>query len=129
VGTKEQDLRRPTAQVEILNLDGALQGQKSTSVDSPEDSVQTPIKLEYPAALTPVHCIRLKLTQGGDTLSQNFYWRGLEQDNYRALRQLPKVRWKLPQESCVRAMGVDHRTEQSVKRGRIAGAGESGSRG
>jgi hypothetical protein len=35
--------------------------------------------------------IRLKLT-GGETIPENFYWRGLEEYNYRALRDLPKVK-------------------------------------
>jgi hypothetical protein len=39
-----------------------------------------------------VHFIRLKLTRGGQMVSENFYWRGLEEYNYRALRDLPKVK-------------------------------------
>jgi hypothetical protein len=34
----------------------------------------------------------LKLTRGSDTVSENFYWRGLEDGNYRALRDLPHVK-------------------------------------
>ena len=34
----------------------------------------------------------MKLTRGGEAISENFYWRGLEEYNYRALRDLPKVR-------------------------------------
>jgi hypothetical protein len=48
--------------------------------------------MEYPPGLTAVHFIRLKLTRGGDTVSENFYWRGLEEGNYRAIRDLPKVK-------------------------------------
>jgi hypothetical protein len=48
--------------------------------------------MEYPAGLTPVHFIRLKLERGGETVSENFYWRGLEEGNYRAIRGLPKVK-------------------------------------
>jgi hypothetical protein len=47
--------------------------------------------MEYPSGLTAVHFIRLKLTQGDKIVSENFYWRGLEEENYRALRELPKV--------------------------------------
>ena len=50
------------------------------------------MQLEYPSSLSAVHFIRLKLTRGGETVSQNFYWRGLEKGNYRALRDLPKVK-------------------------------------
>ena len=50
-----------------------------------------PSQMEYPAGLTPVHFIRLKLTRGGQTISDNFYLRGLEEYNFKAIRDLPKV--------------------------------------
>jgi len=80
-----------TAAVEVLNLDGTRQWEKSTSLDSAEDSTTSCIKLEYPAGLTPLHFLRLSLARGSDTVSTNFYLRGKEEGNYRALRQLPKV--------------------------------------
>lgn len=80
-----------TARVEVLNADGSLQWQKKADVDSEEDSVVEVAKMEYPAGLTPVHFIRLKLTHGKDVLSENFYWRGAEEGNLKALRALPKV--------------------------------------
>ena len=86
------DQRGLTASVELLNMDGAAKWERTAPVDSSEDSVLTPIHIEYPAGLTPVHFIRLQLTRGGETLSENFYWRGLEEYNYRALRDLPKVK-------------------------------------
>jgi beta-galactosidase/beta-glucuronidase len=81
-----------TARVEVLNLDGAVKWEKTAMVESAEDSTVSPIKMEYPSGLTAVHFIRLKLTRGGDTVSENFYWRGVEDGNYRALRDLPKVK-------------------------------------
>jgi Exo-beta-D-glucosaminidase Ig-fold domain len=42
--------------------------------------------------LTPVHFIRLELRQGERLVSDNFYWRGVEEENYRALRALPKAK-------------------------------------
>ena len=51
----------------------------------------SPIKMEYPAGLTPVHFIRLKLTRGGAAISENFYLRGTEENDYRAHpRRCPK---------------------------------------
>ena len=85
------DVTGLTAQVEIRNMDGSTQWQKSATLDSQEDSVEAPIKLEYPATLTPVHFIRLKLTRGTNVVSDNFYLRGAEEGNYRAIRDLPKV--------------------------------------
>ena len=81
-----------TAAAEILNLDGSIQWRRSITLDSKEDSIDSTMQLEYPSGLSPVHFIRLKLTRGAETVSQNFYWRGLEKGNYRALRDLPKVK-------------------------------------
>ena len=47
--------------------------------------------MEYPLGTTPVHFIRLELTRGADVISENFYWRGLEDGNFQQLRELPKV--------------------------------------
>jgi hypothetical protein len=97
-----------TAAVELLNMDGSKKWEKTATLASKEDSVETPIKVEYPAGLTPVHFIRLKLTRGGQTVSDNFYLRGLEETksttpsrgmgggglgyNLQAIRTLPKVK-------------------------------------
>ena len=86
------DARGLTADVQLLNMDGAVKWERSAPVDSSEDSVAAPIHIEYPDGLTPVHFIRLKLVRGGEAVSENFYWRGLEEYNYRALRGLPKVK-------------------------------------
>jgi hypothetical protein len=80
-----------TAQIEILNSDGSKQWEKSAPVNSHEDSVAAPIKIEYPARLSAVHFLQLKLSRGGETVSENFYWRGLDENNFQALRHLPKV--------------------------------------
>ena len=81
-----------TATVEILNLNGDSAATRSAQLDSVEDSTSTPIKLEYPATLSLVHFLRLTLTQNGIVRSTNFYLRGTEQGNYRAIRTLPKAR-------------------------------------
>src|ERR1019366_2071837 len=73
-------------------MEGSVKWEKSATLDSAEDSVSTLFKLEYPAEVSAVHFLRLRLTQGGKVVSQNFYWRGVEESNYRALRELPKVK-------------------------------------
>jgi hypothetical protein len=78
--------------VQLLNLDGAVKWEKSATVDSPEDSVQTPIKMEYPSGLTATHFIRLKLAKGTQEISSNFYLHGLQEANFQAIRELPKVK-------------------------------------
>jgi hypothetical protein len=86
------DAKGLTASVQLLNMDGALKWEKTATVDSPEDSVQTPIKMEYPQGLSPTHFIRLKLTRGGRAISENFYLHGVQEDNFKAIRDLPKVK-------------------------------------
>jgi hypothetical protein len=81
-----------TATVEIFNMDGAKKWEKTAPVDSNEDSALSCIRMNYPSGLTPVHFLRLRLTRGGDTVSTNFYLRGLDERDFRAIRQLPTVR-------------------------------------
>jgi hypothetical protein len=83
-----------TAQVEILNMDGTRISQKSATLDSMEDSTVTLFPVQYPAGLTPVHFLRLSLMRGTESVSSNFYLRGLEPGNYRAIRQLPRPQVK-----------------------------------
>ncbi len=80
-----------TAQAEILNIDGAVKWDRSATLDSKEDSVQSPIKLEFPAELSPVHFLRLTLSRGGQAVSTNLYMRGVQEYDFRAIRDLPKV--------------------------------------
>ena len=80
-----------TAHVQVINMDGSVKWEKSTTLDSSEDSIQSPIKMEYPAGLSATHFIRLELTQGDKLISGNFYLRGAEEENFRAIRALPKA--------------------------------------
>jgi hypothetical protein len=80
-----------TVQVRILNVDGALQWEKSAPIDSAEDSTVAAFRMEYPAGLTAVHFLKLRLTRGTEVVSENFYWRGAEAGDFRAIRNLPKV--------------------------------------
>jgi Exo-beta-D-glucosaminidase Ig-fold domain/Glycosyl hydrolases family 2/F5/8 type C domain len=77
------------AQVEVLNMDGSRKDLKTAGLDSNEDSTVSCIKMSYPAGLTPVHFLRLSLTRGSETISSNFYLRGLQENNFRAIRELP----------------------------------------
>jgi hypothetical protein len=73
-------------------MDGAMKWEKTAALDSAEDSTASPIKIEYPAGLTPVHFIRLTLTRGSAVISTNFYLRGEPENDYRAIRNLPKAK-------------------------------------
>ena len=80
-----------TAQVEVLNMDGKSMMQRSFPLDAAEDSTQIVTRMEYPANLSAVHFLRLTLSQGGKPVSTNFYMRGVEAGNYRAIRTLGKA--------------------------------------
>jgi hypothetical protein len=71
---------RPGLKVEalVLNEDGSVRWEKSATVDSAEDSVLSPLQLAFPATgLSPVHFVRLLLTENGGIVSQNTYLRSL----------------------------------------------------
>jgi hypothetical protein len=73
-------------------LNGEVLREDTAGLDSKEDSVSTPLKLEIPANLTPVYFVRLELRQGGELLSSNLYWRSANGEDYSALKALPKVK-------------------------------------
>lgn len=81
-----------TAHAEVLNLDGSLKWEKSTTVDSREDSTVSPIQMEYPADLSHTHFIRLTLSSDGKVLSSNFYLRGLAEGDYQGIRSMPTAK-------------------------------------
>lgn len=81
-----------SAQLQIFNLDGSVKREVSYTVDSKEDSTVVAGRIEYPAGLSSVHFLRLKLSKNGQVISDNFYWRGVQDGNFQALRTLGKAR-------------------------------------
>jgi hypothetical protein len=88
------DAKGLSAQAELLNMDGTRMWTKTASLDSSEDSTAVAMAIEPVSGLTPVHFLRLTLTRGGDLSSTNFYLRGVQEGDYRAIRQLPKAQVK-----------------------------------
>jgi len=88
-GGKALDL---LASAQLLNLDGKVVWEKAVPVSSEEDSTLQPLKLERPAGLSAVYFIRLKLSRGTESLSENLYCRGQKEGDLQQLRQLPKGR-------------------------------------
>ena len=91
-----------TALAEILNSDGSVRWHQAAEIDSAEDSVIKPYKLSFPGDLTAVHFVRLKLTRGSEVLSENFYLRGVEDGNYRAIQDMPKVKLSAARQTALR---------------------------
>jgi hypothetical protein len=86
------DKRGLIARAEVLNLDGAVRWKDSATVDSGEDSTTTALKAQFSQGLTPVHFLRLTLLDGERPLSENLYWRGVTEGDFRALREVPPVK-------------------------------------
>jgi len=80
-----------TAVAEWINTEGKVIWKREATLDSPEDSLREPIRLDFPAGLTPVHFLRLRLLERGAVISRNVYWRGLQPENFQTLQKLPPV--------------------------------------
>ena len=87
-----------TAEMEILNLDGAVMLKRVTGVSVPEDSMVPVFAVGHPKGLSSVYFISLKLKRGKKLISRNFYWRGLhkglsqEGGDMKAITSVPKIR-------------------------------------
>jgi len=68
-----------------------VQWEKEVTLDSNEDTTDKLFHLEFPESLSTVHFIKLTLMKGDQLLSDNFYWRGLEEGNYQALNDMLEV--------------------------------------
>lgn len=113
VNYSDGDQKGLTATAEVINLDGKVVWTKSATLDSREDSLASPLKLEFGAGLSALHFVRLKLAAGGKIISENTYWRGPEADNFKAIRDLPKV--KLEVASKVELAGGVWRSAVTIK--------------
>ncbi|MDR0429505.1 MAG: discoidin domain-containing protein [Tannerellaceae bacterium] len=80
------------AKAQLINQDGSVQWEKEATLDIQEDATVACFPLEFPASLSSAYFIKLKLTENGKLLSENFYWRGKEEGNYRSLHEVPKVK-------------------------------------
>ena len=86
------DQKGLTARAEVLDADGTVKWQKTATLDSREDSTESPIKLEFPAALAKTHYLRLTLQRGDQLLSANFYLHGREAEDFAGIRTLDHAR-------------------------------------
>ncbi len=81
-----------TATAEVINIDGKIAWTKQVTLDSTEDSVASPLKIEFGTGLSATHFVRLKLTRSAQVVSENAYWRGTTPDDFKAIRALPQVK-------------------------------------
>jgi hypothetical protein len=65
------------ARVSIYGLDGSLISQYDTKVTAPPSAATSLGPVQFPAALTATHFLKLELRgPQGNLISSNFYWRG-----------------------------------------------------
>ena len=91
-----------TASCDLFNLDGSVVWNREAPLDIREDETVVCFPLEFPAELTEVYFIRLRLTDAaGTVLSENLYWRGREEGNLKALRTVAQAspEWKVTRTS------------------------------
>ncbi len=81
-----------TATVELLNIDGTVKLKKHFELNCPIDQIRHIYLLEHPEGLSGVYFIRLKLEKEHKLISENFYWTGLEEGDYKEIAKLPKVK-------------------------------------
>jgi beta-galactosidase/beta-glucuronidase len=104
-----------TARAQVINIDGTVKWEKSATLDSHEDSMQSPIQLEFPAGLARTHFIRLTLTRGGEVVSQNIYLHGLAEGDYQGIRDLAVAR--VTAKTHVHRNGADWKIEAELHNG------------
>jgi hypothetical protein len=80
------------AEAWVFNMDGVQMSHQEAHIDSVANGPAINcFNLTFPAGLSPVHFIKLKLAAGPQSVSDNFYWRGLDEHNLRDLNEMPKV--------------------------------------
>ena len=80
------------ASASLVNLDGSVVWSREAPLDIREDETVVCFPLEYPEELTEVYFIKLQLSDAaGAVLSENFYWRGHEEGDLKALRTVAEV--------------------------------------
>ncbi|HEV2214770.1 MAG TPA: hypothetical protein VGR64_05730, partial [Terracidiphilus sp.] len=84
-----------TTHAEVLNIDGSRKWEKTTTLDSREDSTISPFAMEFPAGLSRTHFIRLTLSRAGQVLSTNFYLHGQTAGDYGGIRSLQPARVRM----------------------------------
>lgn len=81
-----------TAKAQLFNQDGKEQWSKELTFDIEDDQTVACFPLAATDKLSDTYFIKLTLTdKNGKVVSDNFYCRGKEEDNYKSLLNLPSV--------------------------------------
>jgi hypothetical protein len=95
INNKPEPVNDLLAHVAVYNLDGSLSWEHETKLTADPDVATDLGPIDFPAAVSSVHFIKLDLRDAaGQLISTNFYWRALpgDPDDLTALNQLPMVK-------------------------------------
>jgi len=87
-GTTQENIY---AKAYIYNLNGTLKLSDSLLIKSISDEVKNCFLLTFPAYISPVHFIKLKLMKENEVISENFYWRATDYQNYTLLQTMENI--------------------------------------
>jgi len=91
-----------TLRAEVFDLNGGLAYERESKLTAEPEATTNAGLIEFPAALSHVHFIRLQLHDvNGKLISRNFYWRALpaRPDDFNDLNKLPQVTLEMKAES------------------------------
>ena len=79
------------AKAQIVNMDGSIAKEQECVIASEEDTTVKCFKLDFGGELSEAHFVKLVLSEEGKVVSDNFYIRGVEENNFKAIRTMPAV--------------------------------------
>jgi len=98
INSTREPLAGMEARVEVFDMDGTSKLEQRWGVTAKADAATDLGAINWPVDLSPVHFVKLKLTDAaGTVVSDNFYWRAdpKQQDDFTALQKLPAAKIKV----------------------------------
>ncbi|MBQ8046544.1 MAG: beta-mannosidase [Prevotella sp.] len=111
INATSRPLRGVRAEVRVFDINGQEVPElfQTATVNVEASNIKEAFVIDFgkSAQLTPIHFLCLTLTQGGTTISENFYWRNGEQElDYRELTTLPEAKLKIEKTTYDKAKGT-----------------------
>ena len=92
INNTPSDLNNYSARMTVYNMNGTVGSSKTTTLNAGRSAATDIGVLTFPINLSPVHFIKLQLINSqGAVVSDNFYWRSTDEDNFAALNTMPMV--------------------------------------
>jgi beta-mannosidase len=103
VNNKPESLSNLTVRSRIYSFDGKVNGEQKYAVAQvPGSTTIKAAQIDVNARISPIYFIKLDLLSGdGQTLSSNFYWQNVAQDDFSGLMDLPTAKLQIKADSQV----------------------------